>query len=179
MKSKSKISSCRGHACGVKKYEQNDRHSFEQLGLIHEGFLEFIKSLALNPHVVEITRGNNILDLVFTSDPFSVLYCKVCAPFGSSDHLSINFQLYFSSIVLANNDLYSAYGYENANWDAINRDLNCTNWSNLYTDCTNSNDFRNSLANHVINLCYLYIPCSIRKCVIIIKDTTWVIHGNF
>ena len=92
-----------------------------------------------------------------------MLDCKVCEPFESSDHCSVNFQLYFSNIVFAKNDLYTAYDYKNANWDAINHNLNCTDWSNLYTDCINSNDFWNCFANHVINLCHLYIPCSIRK----------------
>ena len=96
-------------------------------GLIHESFPEYIKSLALNQHVVDTTRGKNTLDFVFTSDPFAMLDCKVCESFGSSDHLSVNFQLYFSNIVFAKTDLYTAYDYENVNLDAINHDVNCTN----------------------------------------------------
>ena len=56
-------------------------------GLIHECFLEFIKTLALNQHVVDATRGNNTLDLVFTSDPIAMLDCKVC------DHLTLSGQV--------------------------------------------------------------------------------------
>ena len=66
-----------------------------------------------------------------------MLDCKVCALFGSSDHCSVNFQLHFSNIVFANNDLYTAYDYKNANWEAINHNLNCTDWSNLYIDGIN------------------------------------------
>ena len=81
---------------------------------------------------------------------------------------------------LQENYLYTAYDYKNVNWDAINHDLNCTNWSNLYADCNNSNDFWNSFANYIIYSCDLYIPCSIRKSeIIIIKVDNLVIYGNF
>ena len=105
-----------------------------------------------------------------------MLDCKVCESFVSSDHLSVNIQFYFSNIVFAKTDLYTAYDYKNANRDAINHDLNCTNWSNFYTYCMNSNDFWNCFSNHVIHLCDLYIHAQL--CVII-KDTTLVIYGNF
>ena len=85
-----------------------------------------------------------------------MLACKVCAPFESSYHCSVNCLLYFSNKVFAKNALYTAYDYTNSHWDAINNNLNCTDWSNLYTDCINSNDFWNCFSNHVIHLCDLY-----------------------
>ena len=51
-----------------------------------ELFLEFVKRLALNQHVLDSTNGNNILDLVFSSDQFSLSNCTVCEPIGSRDH---------------------------------------------------------------------------------------------
>ena len=116
---------------------------------------------------------------------------KVCKSFGSSDHLSVNIQLYFSNIVFAKTDLYTAYDYKSVNRDAINHDLNCTNWFNLYTYCMNSNVFWNCFSNHVIYLCDLYIPCSImctnnkryhpgniRKLLVKIKRL-WQLHRRF
>jgi hypothetical protein len=39
--------------------------------------------------VDEPTRGNNILDLAFVSDPSFVEDCRIDEPFGMSDHKSV------------------------------------------------------------------------------------------
>ena len=44
-------------------------------------FLDLTQDLFLTQHVREPTRGNNVLDLVFSSDPDSVSDVKVCDPF--------------------------------------------------------------------------------------------------
>jgi len=43
--------------------------------------------------VNEPTRGNNLIDLVFTNQPFLMPSLNVTAPFSSSDHNSINFTI--------------------------------------------------------------------------------------
>ena len=50
--------------------------------------------------VGESTRGNSLVDLVMTNQPFRVLTANVEQPFGSSDHNSISFSVAFERMVL-------------------------------------------------------------------------------
>jgi hypothetical protein len=50
-------------------------------------FSQLISNL-LTQIVDEPTRGNNILDLAFVSDPSFVEDCRIDEPFGMSDHKS-------------------------------------------------------------------------------------------
>src|SRR5215813_9685897 len=59
-------------------------------------FLDLVQDLFLTQHVLEPTRNNSTLDLVFSSDPNIVKSVEVRDPIGASDHNSVNFKVVFS-----------------------------------------------------------------------------------
>ena len=61
-----------------------------------KNFLDCVKDNFLHQHVHQITRGKNILDLVFTSEEHMIEELNVGEPFGTSDHQIIRCKLIVS-----------------------------------------------------------------------------------
>ena len=55
--------------------------------------LLLIQDCFLTQHVLDPTRGGNVLDLVFSSQNELVDNVKICEPLGSSDHNQIHFSI--------------------------------------------------------------------------------------
>lgn len=89
-------------------------------------FLDTCSSLGLTQHVKTCTLGNNILDLVFSSVPGLVNDVRVKPPIGSSDHSSIQFQIYF--LVSDTSSKVIKRDYRNADFDAITTYLSNVDW---------------------------------------------------
>ena len=60
--------------------------SLESVGRDDQQFLLLIQDCFLTQHVLEPTRGGNVLDLVFSSQNELVDNVKICELLGSSDH---------------------------------------------------------------------------------------------
>src|ERR1700690_179145 len=58
-------------------------------------FLELINDCFLCQHVKEPTRGKNVLDLVFSTEPSMVTEVQVKSPVSNSDHNVLTFQVEF------------------------------------------------------------------------------------
>ncbi|MBA1446783.1 MAG: hypothetical protein FE835_18145 [Gammaproteobacteria bacterium] len=67
--------------------------SLESAGGDDQQFLFLIQDCFLTQHVLEPTRGGNVLDLVFSSQNELVDNVKVHEPLGSSDHNQIHFSI--------------------------------------------------------------------------------------
>ena len=67
--------------------------SLESVGRDDQQFLLLIQDCFLTQHVLEPTRGGNVLDLVFFSQNELVDNVKICEPLGSSDHNQIHFSI--------------------------------------------------------------------------------------
>jgi len=64
---------------------------------IQDALLDFTVNNSLEQLVNIATRGDNILDLVLSSEPTSVAQIKVTCPFSSSDHCRVNFDNFVDS----------------------------------------------------------------------------------
>ena len=67
--------------------------SLESVGRDDQQFLLLIQDCFLTQHVLEPTRGGNVLDLVFCSQNKLVDNVKICEPLESSDHNQIHFSI--------------------------------------------------------------------------------------
>ena len=56
-----------------------------------KSFLNLIQDSFLSQHVLEATRGENVLDIVLSSQKEFVDNVKICEPPGCSDHNQIHF----------------------------------------------------------------------------------------
>ena len=109
----------------------------EYHGSVDATFAEFVMQHALQQLVHAPTRGNNILDLVFSDDPYSVCNLEITQPFSSSDHNAITFQLFcgvaFCDVSQSNRNAFTPpkYCFRKANWEGISDALESVDWRNL------------------------------------------------
>ncbi len=78
------------------------------------------------------TRGNNILDLVFTNDCVLVDTCEVGEPLSNSDHNIVRIKLNLQ--ISTRENVLPVPNYKKAIFSNIKRILNSINWSQLLDD---------------------------------------------
>ncbi|KAK2153776.1 hypothetical protein NP493_2263g00000 [Ridgeia piscesae] len=61
------------------------------MGDFNQEFLNLVQDSFLSQHVLEATRGENVLDIVLSSQKEFVDNVKICEPLGCSDHNQIHF----------------------------------------------------------------------------------------
>ena len=69
------------------------RNSLESTGIEDQQFLFLIQDSFLTQHVLETTRGENVLDIVLSSQKELVDNVKIFEPLGNSDHNQIHFDI--------------------------------------------------------------------------------------
>ena len=67
------------------------RKSLESTGVEEQQFLFLIQDSFLTQHMLEPTRGENVLDIVLSSQKELVDNVKIHEPLGNSDHNQIHF----------------------------------------------------------------------------------------
>ena len=97
-------------------------------------FTDFIQRRSLFQYVLSPTRNDNILDLVFCNDHFSIFDLSVMAPFNTSDHNSISFKVLSGSNSLFDTNAVPKFNYKKANWGSIHDSLANVNWFNLFSN---------------------------------------------
>ena len=65
--------------------------SLQSTGREDQEFLNLIQDSYFSQHVLEATRGENVLDIVLSSQKEFVDNVKICEPLGCSDHNQIHF----------------------------------------------------------------------------------------
>ena len=68
-------------------------NSLESTGSEDQKFLFLIQDSFLTQHVLEPTRGENVLDIVLSSQKELVDNVKILEPLGNSDHNQIHFDI--------------------------------------------------------------------------------------
>ena len=63
----------------------------QSAGRENQDFLYLVQGSLLSQHVLEPTRGKNVLDIVLSSQKEFVDNVKICEPLGCSDHKQIYF----------------------------------------------------------------------------------------
>ena len=66
-------------------------HIYRVLGERIKRFLNLVQDSFLSQHVLEPTRGENLLDIVLISQKEFVDNVKICEPLGCNDHNQIYF----------------------------------------------------------------------------------------
>ena len=67
--------------------------SLESIGGEDQQFIFLIQDNVLTQHVLEPTRGENVLDIVLSSQNELVDNVKIHEPLGNSDHNQIHFDI--------------------------------------------------------------------------------------
>ena len=65
--------------------------SIQSTGSEDQRFLNLVQDSFLNQHVLEPTRGENVLDIVLSSQKEFIDNVRICEPLGCNDHNQIHF----------------------------------------------------------------------------------------
>ena len=66
-------------------------HLYRVSGERIKSFFNLVQDSFLSQHLLEATRGENVLDIVLSSQKEFVDNVKICEPLGCSDHNQIHF----------------------------------------------------------------------------------------
>ena len=81
------------------------------------------------------TGHGSVSDLVLCNDPFIMHNVQVCAPFSTSDHCIVDFD-----VTILNDDKQTTnwykYNFKSADWDAIKYHLSTVNWYDIFSSCS-------------------------------------------
>jgi len=126
---------------------------------IQKLFLDCTVELGLQQHVLALTRGNNILDLLFTNDPAVLFSCIVTEGFPGSDHLSLNFTLNFVCdhspplLIPKLSDVWSK-----ADWGSMFNYFCNIDWSALFNAYSDSNSLWTAFHTVILFAVSLFVP---------------------
>ena len=101
--------------------------------------LEFLDTLSenfLSQFVLDPTFGNNTLDLVISDNPLSIFNVNVYPPLGSTAKMKLHSTLFFKFILkdahLKTTNRNKTYLFKKGNYKEINREIEQTNWHQLF-----------------------------------------------
>jgi hypothetical protein len=106
--------------------------------------------------VDEPTRGNNILDLAFVSDPSFVEDCRIDEPFGMSDHKSVVLSVRFP-VSRQNTLTRKIYLYSQGDYQSLSNERRDINWENKFSK-KSVNDCWMLLKNTYNDLVNTFVP---------------------
>ena len=132
--------------------------------------LDFVCDHGLSQCVFDPTRGNNLLDLVFTDDPLLVNDCTVEAPFIGCDHMSVHFSIVLPD-ELSNNclpldddpdhEVLCYFNFIAGDYEGLNMYLSSVNWHDVFADISDINDCWVSFTNILNKGIELFIPVKV------------------
>ena len=97
-----------------------------------QAFLDTVQDCFLTQHVRQPTRGDNILDLIFSSEEKMVEEVRILPPLANSDHNAISFRMKIEATVSTAPDNESQ-DFNGADWGKIRRGLSDVKWNDLLT----------------------------------------------
>jgi hypothetical protein len=129
-------------------------------------FLDFFYNNALTQLVTQPTRvgstsrNGSILDLVFCNDTNFVHNVNVTAPFSTSDHCSVEFDI-IHDVKIAQADV-SSYDFSQADWVSIASYLDNVDFFNLFDSCVDVNSVVNNFYLVIFEAFNRFVP--LRNC---------------
>ena len=96
-------------------------------------FLEAVQDCYLTQHVREPTRGENILDLIISTEEHMIEDTTILPPLSNSDHNVISFSLIVEER-LSDNSTVRIVDYNKADWEGIRDVLGRIEWDEWLTD---------------------------------------------
>ena len=161
-------------------------NSLESTGIEDQPFLFLIQDSFLTQHVLEPTRGENVLDIVLSSQKELVDNVKIFEPLGNSDHNQIHFDINVKS-VSKNKKAYKR-NFHKGNYKDIRKYLAKLDWNNMLMNKT-ATECWNILKYEIESIIDKFVPfqkqgkrCrkkhlskeAIRK--IVLKQTMWRVY---
>ena len=101
-----------------------------------QDFLDNMQDCYLTQHIREPTRGDKILDLVFSSEQKMVGDVCILPPLANSDHNAISFKIAISSTVTTTAG-DKIQDLNRADWEGIRNDLTGIKWRETLTEGSN------------------------------------------
>ena len=99
-----------------------------------DALLDFAIENSFSQVVPSPTRGNNLLDLVFSNEPLAMSGVNVIQPFSNSDHCQIEFSIFTDSLFEHGAELNVVrYDWDKADFDSICEYIAAVNWLNVLT----------------------------------------------
>ena len=109
--------------------------------------------------VSEPTRGNNLVDLVLTNQPFRVLIANVEHSFGSSDHNSVSFSVAFERIKSRTVEgVQRRYLWKKGNYEDMSHYLNEYDWAYMLSVNFKPDDLWGAFCKVLNDAIDLYVP---------------------
>ena len=109
-------------------------NSLESTGIEDQQFLFLIQDSFLTQHVLEPTRGENVLDIVLSSQKELVDNVKIFEPLGNSDHNQIHFDINVKS-ESKNKKTYKR-NFHKGNYKDMRKYLAKLDWNNMLMNKT-------------------------------------------
>ena len=115
--------------------EENIFLSLESTGGEDQRFLFLIQDSFLTQHLLEPTRGGNVLDVVLSSQKELVDNIKIHEQFGNSDHNQIHFDINVKSESKNKNKSYRR-NFHKGNYKDMRKYLAKLDWNNMLMNKT-------------------------------------------
>lgn len=123
-------------------------------------FQGMFDELGLVQMVTKPTRGENILDLVFTSSDFLVDGIQVLEPFSTSDHCKVLFE--FRAFECTEALPQKFRDFKNADYEQMESFLGTIDWSSLFEHVVSVNELWEIFTNIIDYAIFLYVPLRTR-----------------
>ena len=98
-------------------------------------FLTMVGENALQQLVLKPTRGDNMLDLLLTSNTDLIEDLNADKPFSNSDHMSLNFNIKFLSPRVCY-EPGKVYLYSKGDYQSMNQEIALVQWNTLFNGKT-------------------------------------------
>ena len=118
-------------------------------------FLFLIQDSFLTQHVLEPTRGENVLNIVLSSQKELVVNVKIHEPFGNSDHNQIHFDINVKSE--SKNKKTCKRNFHKGNYKDMRKYLAKLDWNNMLTNKT-ANECWNILKYEIESIIDKFVP---------------------
>jgi len=102
------------------------------------------------------SRNGSILNLVFCNDSNFILNVDVTAPFSSSDHCSVEFDIIHNAKI-AQADV-SSYDFSKADWVSIASFLDNNDFVNLFQSCVDVGSIVNNFYSIIFDAFNRFVP---------------------
>jgi hypothetical protein len=126
--------------------------------------LNFACELGLSQCVTEPTRGDNIIDLIFTNDPLLISECSIGPPLIGSDHNTVHFNVALPAATVpfvnidGDDDVLCYYNFSAGDYDGLNNYLSAVNWYELFANVVDINDCWVSFTAVLTQAIDLFVP---------------------
>ena len=131
--------------------------------VIYTPFMQCFVETGLVQLIQTPTRGNNILDLLLVTEQLSVTEVCVDAPFSSSDHSVIMFNL-CSPDYIPRDDADGYYDFKRTAFEPFALFLSGVQWPDLFSNCVTVDDFWMVFVEVLQEGIHQYVPYKTVSC---------------